>query len=212
MNQYLISESDRQEILAALEATGRDNYLAYGVRSLQPALAPATVKDCFTVDAPAVVGPVARKYICPVVTVADLANNLLLMDQALPIYGAQYIDHPTRGRCAIAVSPTVSRERVMDSRWIGQGDQLNAAVVWTRASQPAAPVAWPKLTAEEMAALMRFFETCEDGEGYDVPKPMMKRLAAIGVVNHTSGGIYNITEFGQAIIDAPPPPATKGSL
>ena len=35
MTTYLISESDRQEILAALEATGRDNRLAYGVRSLK---------------------------------------------------------------------------------------------------------------------------------------------------------------------------------
>jgi len=75
-------------------------------------------------------------YITPVRTVADLANNLLTMDQTLPIYGAQYIDHPTRGRCAIAVHPTLSRERVKDERWIGAGDELNAAVVWTRAAAP----------------------------------------------------------------------------
>ncbi len=71
-----------------------------------------------------------------VVTVADLSRILSMIDQELPIYGAQYIDHPTRGRCAIAVPPTVSRERVQDSRWIGKGDDLNAAVVWTRAEQP----------------------------------------------------------------------------
>jgi len=76
-----------------------------------------------------------RKYICPVRTVADLANNLLMMDQNLPIYGAQYIEHAGRTRC-IAVPPTVSRERIKDSRWIGEGDELNAAVVWTRAAKP----------------------------------------------------------------------------
>lgn len=81
---------------------------------------------------------IERKYISPVRTVADLANNLLLMDQTMPIYGAQYIDHPTRGRCAIAVSPTVTRERVQDSRWIGQGNELNAAIVWTMAAQQVA--------------------------------------------------------------------------
>ena len=77
---------------------------------------------------------VERKYISPVRTVADLANNLLMMDQALPIYGAQYIEHAGTRRC-IAVSPTLSRERIKDGRWIGEGDELNAAVIWTRAAQ-----------------------------------------------------------------------------
>lgn len=80
-----------------------------------------------------------RQYISPVSTVADLVNNLMLMDQSLPIYGAQYIEHAGRRRC-IAVDPTVSRERVKDSRWIGEGDDLNAAVIWTRATQPDAGV------------------------------------------------------------------------
>ena len=95
-----------------------------------------------------------RKYICPVRTIADLVNNLMLMDQALPIYGAQYIEHPPGKRRAIAVPPTVSIERVKDSRWIGEGEALNTAIVWTRAEQPAAPqaqagalaaeITWPK--------------------------------------------------------------------
>ena len=57
----------------------------------------------------------AGKYICPVRTVADLVNNLKLMDQTLPIYGAQYIEHLGKSRC-IATPPTVSRERIKDSR------------------------------------------------------------------------------------------------
>lgn len=83
----------------------------------------------------------ARTWSCPVRTVADLANNLLTMDQTLPIYGAQYIEHPAGRRRAIAVPPTVSIERVKDSRWIGEGDELNAAIIWTQAEQPAAPQA-----------------------------------------------------------------------
>lgn len=85
--------------------------------------------------------PPERKYVCPVRTIADLVNNLLLMDQALPIYGAQYIEHPAGRRRAIAVPPTVSIERVKDSRWIGEGETLNTAIVWTRAEQPAVPQA-----------------------------------------------------------------------
>ena len=69
-------------------------------------------------------------------TVADLVNNLLMLDQELPIYGAQYIEHHGQRR-AIAVHPTVSRERVADERWIGEGQAINAAVIWTRAEQPA---------------------------------------------------------------------------
>ena len=56
------------------------------------------------------------------------------------------------------------------------------------------------MNTEEMKAFERFNETCEDGEGYDVPKEMMKRLADIGVINHLSAGHYRITEFGLSIL------------
>lgn len=49
------------------------------------------------------------------------------------------------------------------------------------------------LTDEEKNAALRFCETCEDGEGYDVPKPMMKRLAELGLVVHKGGGWYEGT-------------------
>jgi hypothetical protein len=88
-----------------------------------------------------------RKYVSPVETVADLINNLSLMDQELPIYGAQYIEHTGKRRC-IAIPPIVSRERIKDSRWIGEGTELNAAVIWTRAEQPALPVG--ELTDEQI--------------------------------------------------------------
>lgn len=38
------------------------------------------------------------------------------------------------------------------------------------------------ITGEEKKAALRFWETSEDGQGYDVPKPMMKRLAVLGLV------------------------------
>lgn len=59
--------------------------------------------------------------------------------------------------------------------------------------------------ANEMAALRRFNETCEDGEGYDVPKEMMQRLAGIGAVRRTSGSYYEATEFGMYVLEQPAP-------
>lgn len=56
------------------------------------------------------------------------------------------------------------------------------------------------LNAEEMAALRRFRDTCEDGEGYDVPKEMMRRLAHIGVIRRHHGSWYEFTTFGQCIL------------
>jgi hypothetical protein len=49
------------------------------------------------------------------------------------------------------------------------------------------------LTDDEKKAALRFCETCEDGEGYDVPKPMMKRLAALGLVVYKGFGVYEGT-------------------
>lgn len=43
------------------------------------------------------------------------------------------------------------------------------------------------------------FATCEDGEGYDVPKPMMKRLAELGLVVHKGGGWYEGTPALDAL-------------
>jgi hypothetical protein len=64
------------------------------------------------------------------------------------------------------------------------------------------PVAW--MDADERQSFERFNETCADGEGYDVPKPMMRRLAEIGVIYHMSRGIYGITEFGLSLLATPP--------
>lgn len=49
------------------------------------------------------------------------------------------------------------------------------------------------ITDEEKKAALRFWETSEDGEGYDVPQPMMKRLAVLGLVVHKGGGWYEGT-------------------
>ena len=69
----------------------------------------------------------------------------------------------------------------------------------TQLAQPEQePVAW--LSDDERKAFQRFYETWDDGEGYDVPKPMMKRLAQIGVIHHLSRGLYDITKFGHSLL------------
>ena len=69
------------------------------------------------------------------------------------------------------------------------------------------PVAW--ISEDEREAFERFNETCEDGEGYDVPKTMMRRLAEIGVIHHTSRGIYGITKFGRLLVGNTTQPQRK---
>jgi hypothetical protein len=58
------------------------------------------------------------------------------------------------------------------------------------------------LNDEEMAALLRFKEICEDFDagGYDVPKEMMKRLAAIGVIESKGFSRYQFTDFGDFVV------------
>jgi|GEM_PF-4256310 len=59
------------------------------------------------------------------------------------------------------------------------------------------------LNGEELAALYRFQETCEDSDsgGYDVDKEMMKRLAAIGVIESKGFGRYQFTDFGDFVVE-----------
>jgi len=68
------------------------------------------------------------------------------------------------------------------------------------------------LTEDERKALGCFQETTDDGEGYDVPKQMMRRLAQIGVVHHASRGIYGITDFGHFVLDNTNPASTLAAL
>lgn len=51
------------------------------------------------------------------------------------------------------------------------------------------------ITHDEAKAAVRFCDTCDDDEGYDVPKSMMKRLAGLKLVEHKGGGYYQQTEL-----------------
>ena len=47
----------------------------------------------------------------------------------------------------------------------------------------------------EKAAALRFCETCDDDEGYDVPRQMMKRLETFGLVIDKKFGRFEQTEL-----------------
>ncbi|WP_323883108.1 hypothetical protein [Aeromonas hydrophila] len=68
--------------------------------------------------------------------------------------------------------------------------------------QYAASADIPVLTNDEQSALKRFIACCEDGEGYDVPKAMMKKLSVKGALHHQSAGRYEVSAAGWAMLAA----------
>ncbi len=54
---------------------------------------------------------------------------------------------------------------------------------------------------DEMEALRRFHECATDGEGYDVPKAMMRRLSEIGLLRRVTANIYEHTNFGLSVLN-----------
>jgi hypothetical protein len=50
------------------------------------------------------------------------------------------------------------------------------------------------MTDGEKKAALRFCDTCDDNEGYDVPRPMMKRLEALGLVIDKKFGRFEQTD------------------
>lgn len=64
------------------------------------------------------------------------------------------------------------------------------------------------LTEQDRADLERVEELFSDGEGWDLPKARMQRLAELGVIRRTGGSYYAITSFGMHCLypgDWPPP-------
>lgn len=80
----------------------------------------------------------------------------------------------------------------------------------------AEPVALPfAILPDELAALQRFHECAMDGDGYDVPEAMMRRLSEIGLLRHLSALYYEHSVFGLAVLNGeftiPQPTPTTSS-
>jgi len=52
-----------------------------------------------------------------------------------------------------------------------------------------------RMTDAEKSAALRFCETCDDGEGYDVPRKMMKQIEALGLVVDKKFGRFEQTDL-----------------
>lgn len=57
------------------------------------------------------------------------------------------------------------------------------------------------MTRQQERDILRFYDTCEDGQGYDVPKDRMKSLARLGLIRPTGFSRYEITDAGDAVIE-----------
>lgn len=60
------------------------------------------------------------------------------------------------------------------------------------------------LNEADHAALFTFYNQCDDmdADGYTVQKEDMKRLAELGCVRHVGRGRYEVTRFGDWIIES----------
>lgn len=57
------------------------------------------------------------------------------------------------------------------------------------------------LTVDEFSWLVRFNETCEDDQPYDVPKAVMSRLADVGVIVRGTKNNFSLSSFGRLLVD-----------
>lgn len=155
--------------------------------------------------------------ISPVALCARCDHSGVLPALAAQSQGAQalpYAYHYEWADCVTTDGPQGFKwkfDKEAPPEWAVQDGQCrNVIPLAIAAQQAAAPGSLDLMNADEMAALRRFDETCQDGEGYDVPKTMMQRLAAIGVVRRTSGSYYETTEFGLRVLhqSAPIAPGT----
>jgi uncharacterized protein YyaL (SSP411 family) len=58
------------------------------------------------------------------------------------------------------------------------------------------------LTEDDLSWLVRFYETAEDDQSFDLPKGPLNRLVDIGVVRHCGFAKYCTTSFGDWIVSA----------
>ncbi|MDS9879410.1 hypothetical protein RMI40_31730 [Pseudomonas protegens] len=55
------------------------------------------------------------------------------------------------------------------------------------------------ITEQQARDLLRFHETTEDGQGYDITKERMKSLASVGLVRWVGGSRYEFTDVGTEL-------------
>lgn len=86
-----------------------------------------------------------------------------------------------------------------------RGDATKAdeaiAALEARIAQGVEPVKREYLQPADLGDLMRFQETTDDSEGYDISKTAIKRLVELGVMQSHGFGKYSITAFGHFALE-----------
>lgn len=104
-------------------------------------------------------------------------------------------------RAALAAAPAAQPQSDLNVKtmYCLECERLSRELAEVKAkTEPHQPAALTEfLTEEDKADLLRIEDLFSDGEGYDLPKEQMRRLAEIGVIRHTSAGRYAITSFGM---------------
>lgn len=57
------------------------------------------------------------------------------------------------------------------------------------------------MSEDQCNALLRFHETCEDGQPYDVRRSMMKSLTYVGMIRWIGGSRFEITDAGIEAVE-----------
>ena len=57
------------------------------------------------------------------------------------------------------------------------------------------------MSEDQANTLLRFNETCEDGQQYDVSRRIMKSLTYVGMVRWCGGSRFEITDAGIAAVE-----------
>lgn len=78
-------------------------------------------------------------------TVGDMVRNLLTLDQAAPIFTAYHVTIDGERRCRTR-EVTISRERVVDGKWIDSNrkDVPYTHIIWAKPDEPARQAAAPR--------------------------------------------------------------------
>jgi hypothetical protein len=58
------------------------------------------------------------------------------------------------------------------------------------------------LTDANKRALLRFRDTCADGEGYDISKQQRQELSRAGLIRHCGGGYYESCGLFDEVCEA----------
>ncbi len=128
----------------------------------------------------------------PLSPAALYAIGRAIADQAK---SAQQAGGVPAGFVLVPVEPTPEMCAAMDAVWAYGGGSDAGAYRAALADAPS-PSAVQPLSEADQKDLERLDELFSDGEGWDLPKERMERLAELGVIRRRTGSLYSMTAFG----------------